>query len=193
MSERIYEGDRDPSREGLRGASDASFGGGSEDTRRHIQVLLIEDDCAIRGMIENYLTRHGIRVVSAADRNSATRHLSDEPNLIILDLQLGKDDGLDLLRAIRSRSDVPIIITTGHRRDGVDRVVGLELGADDYLTKPFGLRELLARIRAVLRRRQAGMAASRRDSAQAQPIWRWLAARSGVCAVSRIQTTSRCR
>jgi len=129
-------------------------------------VLLIEEDCAIREMIENYLTQHGMRVVSAADRNSATRHLSDEPSVIILDLQLGKDDGLDLLRAIRSRSDVPIIITTGHRRDEVDRVVGLELGADDYLTKPFGLRELLARIRAVLRRRQAGVAASRRDSAQ---------------------------
>ena len=159
---------RDPSREEFTEASsDASLGGGSEEnTGRHIQVLLIEDDCAIRGMIENYLTQHGIRVVSAADRNSATRHLSDEPNLIILDLQLGKDDGLDLLRPIRSRSDVPIIITTGHRRDEVDRVVGLELGADDYLTKPFGLRELLARIRAVLRRRQAGLAASRRDSAQ---------------------------
>jgi two-component system OmpR family response regulator len=159
---------RDPSREEFAEASlDASFGGGSdENTGRHAQVLLIEDDCAIRGMIENYLTQHGMQVVSAADRASATRHLSDEPSLIILDLQLGKDDGLDLLRAIRSRSDVPIIITTGHRRDEVDRVVGLELGADDYVTKPFGLRELLARIRAVLRRRQAGLAASRRDSAQ---------------------------
>jgi two-component system OmpR family response regulator len=159
---------RDPSREDLTEASsDISFGGGAdENTGRHAQVLLIEDDCAIREMIENYLTQHGMRVVSAADRNSATRHLSDEPSVIILDLQLGKDDGLDLLRAIRSRSDVPIIITTGHRRDEVDRVVGLELGADDYLTKPFGLRELLARIRAVLRRRQAGVAASRRDSAQ---------------------------
>ena len=159
---------RDPSREQFTEASsDTSFGGGSdENAGRRAQVLLIEDDCAIRGMIENYLTQHGMSVVSAADRNSAVRHLSDEQSLIILDLQLGKDDGLDLLRAIRSRSDVPIIITTGHRRDEVDRVVGLELGADDYLTKPFGLRELLARIRAVLRRRQAGLAASRRDAAQ---------------------------
>ena len=159
---------RDPSREEFTEASsDASFGGGSdENTGRHAHVLLIEDDCAIRGMIENYLTQHGMHVVSAADRNSATRHVSDDPSLIILDLQLCKDDGLDLLRAIRSRSDVPIIITTGHRRDEVDRVVGLGLGADDYLTKPFGLRELLARIRAVLRRRQASLAASRRDSAQ---------------------------
>jgi DNA-binding response OmpR family regulator len=87
----------------------------------------------------------------------------EEPNLVILDLRLGQEDGLDLLREIRSRSDVLVIITTGHRRDEIDRVVGLELGADDYITKPFGLRELLARIRAVLRRREAGQAAVRRD------------------------------
>jgi two-component system OmpR family response regulator len=81
----------------------------------------------------------------------------EEPNLVILDLRLGQQDGLDLLREIRSRSDVPVIITTG------DRVVGLELGADDYVIKPFGLRELLARIRAVLRGREAGQAAVQRD------------------------------
>jgi two-component system, OmpR family, response regulator len=138
-----------------------------ENGGRQPHVLLIEDDCAIREMIENYLTEHNMRVLSAADRNGVARHFTpDEPSLVILDLQLGKDDGLDLLRAIRSRSDVPVIITTGHRRDEVDRVVGLELGADDYLTKPFGLRELLARIRAVLRRRQASLAAARRDAAQ---------------------------
>jgi two-component system, OmpR family, response regulator len=87
----------------------------------------------------------------------------EEPNLVILDLRLGQEDGLDLLREIRSHSDIPVIITTGHRRDEIDRVVGLELGADDYITKPFGLRELLARIRAVLRRREAGQAAVQRD------------------------------
>src|SRR5437660_9577767 len=79
-----------------------------------------------------------------------------EPDLVILDLRLGQEDGFDLLRDIRSRSDTPIIITTGGRRDEIDRVVGLELGADDYVTKPFSLRELLARIRAVLRRQEAG-------------------------------------
>jgi two-component system, OmpR family, response regulator len=150
-------------------SSELSLGGGSGDESggRPTQILLIEDDRAIREMIENYLTEHGMRVVIAGDRNGVERHFSsEEPDLVILDLQLGKDDGLDLLRAIRSRSDVPIIITTGHRRDEVDRVVGLELGADDYLTKPFGLRELLARIRAVWRRRQAGLAASRRETAQ---------------------------
>jgi two-component system, OmpR family, response regulator len=159
---------RDPSREELAEvSSDAAFDGGSdENIGRPAQMLVIEDDCAIREMIENYLGRHGMHVVSAPDRNSAIAHLSGRPTLIVLDLQLGKDDGLDLLRAIRSCSDVPIIIMTGHLRDEADRVVGLELGADDYLTKPFGLRELLARIRAVLRRRQAGLAASRRRPAQ---------------------------
>ena len=187
---------RDPSREQFTEASsDTSFGGGSdENAGRRAQVLLIEDDCAIRGMIENYLTQHGMSVVSAADRNSAVRSsLRRAERLIILDLQLGKDDGLDLLRAIRSRSDVPIIITTGHRRDEVDRVVGLELGADDYLTKPFGLRELLARIRAVLRRRQAGLAASRRDAARGAANLAVAGCRIGACAVSPIQTTLRCR
>ena len=71
---------------------------------------------------------------------------------------------MDLLREIRSRSDVPIIITTGHRRDEIDRVVGLELGADDYVTKPFGVRELLARIRAVLRRREVGALAAQKTA-----------------------------
>ena len=144
-------------------------------------------------MIENYLTQHGMRVVSAADRNSATRHLSDEPNLIILDLQLGKDDGLDLLRAIRSRSDVPIIITTGHRRDEVDRVVGLELGADDYLTKPFGLRELLARTArccdAAKRAWRLPIGNPLRGAANLAVA----GCSIGVCAVSPIRTTSRCR
>jgi DNA-binding response OmpR family regulator len=87
-----------------------------------------------------------------------------EPDLVVLDLRLDQEDGLDLLREIRTRSDVPVIITTGDRRDEIDRVVGLELGADDYVTKPFSLRELLARIRAVLRRHEVGRAASPRDA-----------------------------
>jgi DNA-binding response OmpR family regulator len=79
----------------------------------------------------------------------------------MLDLQLGRESGFDLLREIRSRSDVPVI-TTGHGCSETDRVVGLELGADDHITKPFGLRELLARIRAILRRREAGRAEPQR-------------------------------
>jgi DNA-binding response OmpR family regulator len=126
--------------------------------------LVVEDDHTMRHLVMNYLAEHDIRAISASRRDEVAGLLvREEPNLVILDLRLGQEDGLDLLREIRSRSDVPVIITTGHRRDEIDRVVGLELGADDYITKPFGLRELLARIRAVLRRREAGQAAVQRD------------------------------
>jgi two-component system OmpR family response regulator len=126
--------------------------------------LVVEDDHTMRHLVMNYLGEHDIRAISASGRDEVAGLLArEEPNLVILDLRLGQEDGLDLLREIRSRSDVPVIIITGHRRDEIDRVVGLELGADDYITKPFGLRELLARIRAVLRRREAGQAAVQRD------------------------------
>jgi DNA-binding response OmpR family regulator len=118
----------------------------------------------MRHLVTNYLEDHDIRAVSASRREEVAGMLARyQPDLVVLDLRLGQDDGLDLLREIRATSDVPVIITTGHRRDEIDRVVGLELGADDYITKPFGLRELLARIRAVLRRREAGQAAGQRD------------------------------
>src|SRR5258707_1818539 len=126
--------------------------------------LVVEDDQTMLHLVINYLREHDIRAISASGRDEVAGSLvRDEPNLVILDLRLGQENGLDLLREIRSRSDVPVIITTGHRRDEIDRVVGLELGADDSITKPFGLRELLARMRAVLRRREAGQAAVQRD------------------------------
>lgn len=129
------------------------------------RILLVDDDSAMRQVVADYLEDHGMRVVSASRRQDVNRlFAARQPDLVILDLQLGQEDGLDLLREIRSSSDVPVIITTGHRRDEIDRVVGLELGADDYVTKPFGLRELLARIRAVLRRRQAGEVKSQREA-----------------------------
>jgi two-component system OmpR family response regulator len=128
------------------------------------RILFVDDDPAMQRMVVNYLEEHDMRVVSASRRQEATREFAaGEPSLVILDLRLGQEDGLDLLREIRSSSDVPVIITTGHRSDEVDRVVGLELGADDYVTKPFSLRELLARIRAVLRRREAGRVAVQRE------------------------------
>jgi two-component system OmpR family response regulator len=137
--------------------------GTSPDRPQPKRILLVDDDPAVRHMIANYLEDHNMRVASASQRDEMTRQFAaNEPALVILDLRLGEEDGLDLLREIRSRSDIPVIITTGHRRDEIDKVVGLELGADDYLTKPFGLRELLARIRAVLRRRAAGRVASQR-------------------------------
>ncbi len=119
-------------------------------------------------MIVNYFGENNIRTLVACGRQEMIVQLgnnldNNEVNLVVLDLRLGHEDGLDLLREIRSSSDVPIIIITGHRRDDIDRVVGLELGADDYVTKPFNLRELLARVRAVLRRFDAGHAAPARD------------------------------
>jgi len=131
---------------------------------RQVCVLVVEDDPALQRMILNYFTENNIRTLVASDRKEMTGQLAGtDVNLVILDLRLGPEDGLDLLREVRSKSDVPVIIITGHRRDEIDRIVGLELGADDYLTKPFNLRELLARVRAVLRRFEVGRAAPARD------------------------------
>jgi two-component system, OmpR family, response regulator len=126
--------------------------------------LVVEDDWTLRDLVVNYLEEHDIRALSASRLEEANALLAgDWPSLVILDLRLGHEDGLEFLREIRSRSDIPVIVMTGHRRGEIDRVVGLELGADDYITKPFGLRELLARIRAVLRRQQAGQTEAPRD------------------------------
>jgi DNA-binding response OmpR family regulator len=125
--------------------------------RKSATCLVVEDDSTMRHLVTNYLKDHDIRAVSTGRRDEVSGLMArSQPDLVVLDLRLGQDDGLDLLREIRAQSNIPIIITTGQRRDEIDRVVGLELGADDYITKPFGLRELLARIRAVLRRREAG-------------------------------------
>jgi DNA-binding response OmpR family regulator len=130
-----------------------------------VRILLVDDDCAAQRMVAGYLEEHNFLVAAAAGRQEVTRQFkAAEPSLVILDLRLGQEDGLDLLREIRANSDVPVIIITGHRRDEIDRVVGLELGADDYVTKPFGLRELLARIRAVLRRREMAHSATQRET-----------------------------
>src|ERR1700737_4412839 len=120
---------------------------------RPARIFIVEDDPVMLHMVADYLEQHNIHAVPASGRQEMIRYFTaSEPDLVILDLRLGQEDGFDLLREIRTRSDVPIIITTGDRRDEIDRVVGLELGADDYVTKPFSLRELLARVRAVLRR-----------------------------------------
>ena len=140
---------------------------GGVSNARPTRVLVIDDDPSMQHMIVNYLEQQNMRVIAVSQRQEVLRQFTaSEPNVVILDLQLGQEDGLHLLREIRSRSEAPVIIITGHRCDEIDRVVGLELGADDYVTKPFGLRELVARIRAVLRRRETGRIAARQELEQ---------------------------
>ena len=120
-------------------------------------ILVIDDEPKIAKLARDYLERGGFRVVTAADGRTAfaaARH--ERPDLIVLDLNLPELDGLDVCRALRRESDVPIIMLTA-RVDEADRLIGLELGADDYITKPFSPRELVARVRAVLRRVQGGV------------------------------------
>src|SRR6195256_4424545 len=120
-------------------------------------VLVVDDDPAVRHLISDYFGEHGIQTVSATSRSAVARQLAGgDTSAIILDLHLGLNNGLELLREIRSSSDALVIILTGRSGDEVDCVVGLELGADDYLTKPFGIRELYARFRAVRRSRVNG-------------------------------------
>src|ERR1700753_1102404 len=127
-------------------------------------VVVVDDDPTLRQMVTSFLEDHNVPAKSASNKTELNRYFQGGlPTLIILDLRLGQDDGLDLLREIRSPSDVPVIITTGHRPDEIDRIVGLELGADDYIVKPFSLRELLARVRAVLRRGEMGRVARSHD------------------------------
>src|SRR3981081_423671 len=127
-------------------------------------IIVVDDDPSLRQMVIKYLEDHDLPTKCASNRTELNRHFQGAlPSLIILDLRLGQDDGLDLLREIRSHSDIPVIITTGHRPDEIDRIVGLELGADDYIVKPFSLRELLARVRAVLRRQEMGRVARAHD------------------------------
>lgn len=121
-------------------------------------ILAVDDDPAIRQLIADYLSQNDLRVSTAADGKEMARVLEHSVvDLIILDLKLPGEDGMTLARKLREKSSIPIIILTG-RPDQADRVMGLELGADDYLNKPFDTRELLARIRAVLRRAKAAPA-----------------------------------
>jgi two-component system, OmpR family, response regulator len=125
-------------------------------------VLVVDDNPSLRDVVGSYLKSQNFQVSTASDGRGMARILADKAvDLIILDLKLTNEDGLDLMRGLDGRSDAPVILVTGHRRDETDRVVGLELGADDYMVKPFGLRELLARVRAVLRRSEAAQRRSR--------------------------------
>jgi two-component system, OmpR family, phosphate regulon response regulator OmpR len=124
------------------------------------RVLLIEDDSRLAGMVVEYLGKAGYRVVHAeTGTRGLALHEREPVDVVILDLMLPDTDGLDVCRRLRARSDGPILMLTA-RGDPMDRVIGLEMGADDYLPKPFEPRELLARLRAILRRSRSRSAAS---------------------------------
>ena len=136
-------------------------------------VLAVDDDPTIRELIADYLGQNEVRVTAVADGRSMSEVLEREVvDLIVLDLRLQAEDGMNLARRLRDESAIPIIMLTG-RRDEADRVMGLELGADDYLTKPFSPRELLARIRTVLRRRRAEVRQGRPDGVRAYRFDGW--------------------
>src|SRR5580692_11940005 len=126
-------------------------------------IVVVEDDHHISDLVSLYLRGEGFRVLQADDAEQGLTYIEREnPKLLIVDIGLpGALDGLELCRQVRTSSDVPVIILTA-RDDEIDRVLGLELGADDYVTKPFSPRELVARVRAILRRVGSG--------AKAEPV-----------------------
>jgi len=133
-------------------------------------ILLVDDERMIRDPLAAYLQKNGYRVTDAADARSARRALeSSAIDLLVLDIMMPGEDGLSLCRHVREIGDLPIILLTA-RSEETDRIVGLEMGADDYVVKPFSPRELVARIKAILRRAAAG---NRRDAAPATGLYRF--------------------
>jgi DNA-binding response OmpR family regulator len=124
-------------------------------TQLQPHVVAVDDDPAVRSLVSDYLTQNELRVTTVATGRELEQIIARETvDLIVLDLKLPGDDGMQIARRLREQSAIPILMLTG-RAEEADRVMGLELGADDYLTKPFSPRELLARIRALLRRARA--------------------------------------
>ena len=123
-------------------------------------ILIVDDDPQVRKLLRRCFEPEGFRVNEAATGKEVLGKSLDGVDLITLDLNLNGEDGLDVAREIRARSDVPIIMVTG-KGDTIDRVVGLELGADDYIAKPFHVREVLARVKSVIRRAGPGKADAR--------------------------------
>ncbi len=126
-------------------------------------ILLVDDEESVQKLLTYPLEREGFRVVAARDGEEALRRFAEEPvDLVVLDLMLPKLDGLEVCKRLRSGSTVPIIMLTA-RDDELDKVLGLELGADDYITKPFSIREFRSRVRALLRRAAAPRAGDRTE------------------------------
>ena len=136
-------------------------------------ILVVEDDRETRMLIAKYLRTNACNVATAADGREMARAITDRRvDLLILDVMLPGEDGLSLCRKVRAQSQTPIIMLTARGED-VDRIMGLEMGADDYLPKPFNPRELLARINAVLRRQAAAQTASTVEGAKALAFQGW--------------------
>ena len=136
-------------------------------------ILVVDDDAAIRDLVREYLAEHDYQVSVAETGAEMDKVLAaDIVDLVILDLKLPDEDGLAIARRLRESLDIPIIILTG-RKEEADRVMGLELGADDYVTKPFSQRELMARIKAVLRRTEGKRASRRENTVRAYRFSGW--------------------
>ncbi len=122
---------------------------------RQASILVVDDDACIRDLLRRYLTQEGFEVILAEDGKALNRlMLRETADLIVLDLMMPGEDGLSICRRLRAQNNPPAVIMLTAKGDDVDRIVGLEMGADDYVPKPFNPRELVARINAVLRRRQ---------------------------------------
>jgi DNA-binding response OmpR family regulator len=136
-------------------------------------VLVVDDDPIIRELVSDYLGKHEMRVTAVPD-GAAMRHVIAEHvvDLVVLDLGLRGEDGMSIARRMRDDSEIPMVMLTG-RAEEADRVMGLELGADDYITKPFSTRELLARIRTVLRRRRAEVRQGKPEGVRAYRFDGW--------------------
>ena len=130
-------------------------------------VLVVDDDPTIRELVSDYLGNNDFRVTAVSDGAAMRDVLKDQVvDLLVLDLGLRGEDGMSIARRMRDESEIPMVMLTG-RKEVADRVMGLELGADDYITKPFSPRELLARIRTVLRRRRAEVRQGKPDGIRA--------------------------
>ena len=137
-------------------------------------ILLVDDEREIRDPLAAYLSRNGVRVTKAADASQARQLLSAYAiDLVLLDVMMPGEDGLALTGHIRATSQIPVILLTA-KSEETDRIVGLEIGADDYVTKPFSPRELLARIKAVLRRASEGMGRVQRADADHYAFGPWV-------------------
>ena len=135
-------------------------------------ILIVDDDAEIRTLLGRYLEKNGLRATAVADGRAMWQALDRGAfDLIVLDLMLPGDDGLTLCRNLRARSDIPVIMLTA-RGEETDRIVGLEMGADDYLPKPFSARELLARIKVILRRARSLPPNLRPEEERAHPLRR---------------------